>query len=93
MPLTETEEAIIAWSACGPNGMAHWDIATSGGFHELVGIAGRTAAAAGNSFATDLLVIKDEGTFIYNPGDHRDRLVEIQGPEDYHKVVDWYREG
>ena len=33
VPLTEVEEAIVAWSACGPNGMAHWDIASSGGFH------------------------------------------------------------
>jgi len=93
VPLTEVEEAIVAWSACGPNGMAHWDIATSGGFHELVTIAGRTAPGPGNSFAHDLLVIKDEGTYIYNPGDHRDKLVEIEGPDDYHKVVDWYRSG
>jgi hypothetical protein len=93
VPLSEVEEAIIAWSACGPNGMAHWDIATHGGFHELVGIAGRTAASPGNSFATDLLVIKDEGAFIYNPGDERSRMVEIQGEEDYHKVLDWYRDG
>jgi hypothetical protein len=73
--------------------MAHWDIATSGGFHELVTIAGRTAAAPGNSFAHDLLIIKDEGAFIYNPGDERSRMVEIQGEEDYHKVLDWYRDG
>jgi hypothetical protein len=45
IPLTEVEEAIITWSALGPNGMAHWDIAIHGGFHELVTIAGRTAAA------------------------------------------------
>ncbi len=44
VPLSETEEALIAWSACGPNGMAHWDIAIHGGFHELVTIAGRTPA-------------------------------------------------
>jgi hypothetical protein len=25
--LPVSEEAIITWSACGPNGMAHWDIA------------------------------------------------------------------
>ena len=73
VPLTEVEEAIVAWSACGPNGMAHWDIASTGGFHELVGIAGRTAAGPGNSFAHDLLVIKDEGAFLYNPGDERGR--------------------
>ena len=93
LPLTEVEEAIVAWSACGPNGMAHWDIAVHGGFHELVTIAGRTAAAPGNSFAHDLLIIKDQGAFIYNPGDERERAVEIQGEEDYHKVLDWYRGG
>jgi hypothetical protein len=93
VPLSEVEEAVVAWSALGPNGMAHWDIAVHGGFHELVTIAGRTAAAPGNSFAHDLLVIKDEGAFIYNPGDERERMVEIQGEEDYHKVLDWYRNG
>src|SRR5579885_435740 len=91
VPLSETEEALIAWSACGPNGMAHWDIAVHGGFHELVTIAGRTAAAPGNSFAHDLLIIKDQGAFVYNPGVERERAVEIQGEEDYHKVLSWYR--
>ncbi len=93
LPLSEVEEAIIAWSACGPNGMAHWDIAVHGGFHELVHIAGRTAAGPGNSFATDLLVVKDQGAFLYNPGTERERMVEIQGEDDYHKVLDWYRRG
>src|SRR5437899_10123645 len=27
LPLTEVEEAVVAWSALGPNGIAHWDIA------------------------------------------------------------------
>jgi hypothetical protein len=93
VPLTEVEEAIIAWSACGPNGMAHWDIAVNGGFHELTWIAGRTAAAPGNSFATDLLVIKDEGSFVYKPGIERSKMVEIESEADYDKVLRWYREG
>lgn len=93
VPLTEVEEAIVAWSACGPNGMAHWDIAVHGGFHELVRIAGRTAAGPGNSFAHDLLIIKDQGAFIYDPGEERERMVEIQSEDDYHKVLDWYRQG
>lgn len=92
-PLTEVEEALVTWSALGPNGMAHWDIAVHGGFHELVGIAGRTAAGPGNSFAHDLLVIKDEGAFLYNPGTERSKMVEIEGEDDYHKVLDWYRSG
>jgi hypothetical protein len=93
LPLTEVEEAIVAWSAMGPNGMAHWDIAIHGGFHELVTIAGRTAAAPGNSFAHDLLIINDEGAFIYNPGPERSKMVEIEGENDYGKVLDWYRRG
>jgi hypothetical protein len=93
VPLSELEEALIAWSACGPNGMAHWDIAIHGGFHELVTIAGRTAAAPGNSFAHDLLIIKDDGAYIYNPGAERSKMVEIEGEEDYGKVLDWYRRG
>src|SRR6266540_2945510 len=72
LPLSEVEEAILAWSACGPNGLAHWDIAVHGGFHELVHIAGRTAAS---------------------PGNERERMVEIQGEDEYHKVLDWYRRG
>jgi hypothetical protein len=93
VPLTEVEEAIIAWSACGPNGMAHWDIAVHGGFHELVTIAGRTAAGPGNSFAHDLLLINDGGSYVYNPGDERQKMVEIESEQDYEKVLNWYRNG
>ena len=93
LPLSEVEEALVAWSALGPNGMAHWDIAVNGGFHELTFIAGRTAAAPGNSMAHDLLVIKDDGAFIYNPGLERSKMVEIEGEADYAKVLGWYREG
>ena len=93
LPLTEVEEAIVAWSALGPNGMAHWDIAAHGGFHELTWIAGRTAAAPGNSFAHDLLVIKDDGAFIYNPGLERSKMVEIESEADYDKILSWYRTG
>src|SRR6266446_4434373 len=45
VPLSETEQAILAWSAIGPNGMVNWDIAIHGGFHELAWLAGRTAAS------------------------------------------------
>lgn len=93
LPLTEVEEAIIAWTACGPNGMVHWDIAVHGGFHELTWIAGRVAPAPGNSFAHDLLIIKDDGAYIYNPGLEREKMVEIEGEDDYEKVLRWYRQG
>ncbi|HEY0397545.1 MAG TPA: hypothetical protein VGF00_04125, partial [Acidimicrobiia bacterium] len=61
LALTETEEALLSWAACGPNGIAAWDISLGGGFHELVSIAGRTTPTAGNSLATDLLIINDNG--------------------------------
>jgi hypothetical protein len=93
LPLTEVEEAILAWSACGPNGMVHWDIAVHGGFHELHWAAGRTSGTPGNSCASDLLVINDSGASIYNPGMERSKIVEIEGDADYEKLLTWYRQG
>lgn len=93
VPLSETEQAILAWSAIGPNGMVNWDIAIHGGFHELAWLAGRTAASPGNSFATDLIVISDDGVSLYNPGKEREKRVEIEGPEDYEKVIHWFQNG
>jgi hypothetical protein len=90
VPLTEVEEAILAWAACGPNGMVHWDIAVHGGFHELTWIGGRTCASPGNSSSTDLIIIKDEGVFLYKPDQEREAIVEIQGEADYDKVLRWH---
>src|SRR6266480_403828 len=93
VPLSETEQAILSWSAIGPNGMVNWDIAIHGGFHELAWLAGRTAASPGNSFATDLIIINDDGVSLYNPGLEREKRVEIEGPEDYWKVINWFQTG
>jgi hypothetical protein len=92
VPLTDLEEAILAWAACGPNGMVHWDIGVHGGFHELTWIAGRTAASPGNSSATDLVIIKDEGVFVYKPDQEREKIREIEGEDDYDKVLRWHEE-
>ncbi len=94
VPLTEAEEALLCWSACGPNGVANWDISMDGGFHELTWISGRTAPAPGNSHATDLLVINDHGAYIYKPTRDREAKQEIvQGTPTVSKVLDWYRKG
>jgi len=53
VPLSETEQALLCWAGIGPDGMVNWDIAVHCGFHELAWLSGRTAAASGNSFATD----------------------------------------
>ncbi len=94
--LTEVEEALLAWAACGPNGIAAWDISLGGGYHELVDTAGRTASQPGNAMSHDLLIINDDGAFIYNPGLHRNAIVEMQEEVDrgrYDRVLEWYRTG
>lgn len=95
--LSEVEEALVAWAACGPNGIAAWDISLDGGFHELVDLAGRTSPHPGNTLASDLLVINDDGAFVYNPGLERDGIVEMTAdspPEHrYDRVMQWYRDG
>jgi hypothetical protein len=91
--LEEAEEALLCWAACGPNGIAAWDISMDGGFHELTWISGRTAPAPGNSHATDLLVINDDGAFIYKPTRERESNVEIQDASQASKVLEWYRKG
>ena len=93
VPLSETEQALLCWAGIGPNGMVNWDIAIHGGFHELAWLSGRTAASPGNSFATDLIVINDHGVSLYNPGLEREKRVEIEGPEDYWKVINWFESG
>jgi hypothetical protein len=92
-PLTKLEEALICWAACGPSGLVAWDISIDGGFHELTWISGRTAPAPGNSHATDLLVINDDGAFIYKPTKKREKPIEIQSEADYGKVLRWYEDG
>ncbi|HEU5447757.1 MAG TPA: hypothetical protein VFW57_01995, partial [Acidimicrobiia bacterium] len=96
--LSEVEEALLAWAACGLNGIAAWDISLDGGFHELNEIAGRTASAPGNSWAHDLLIINDDGAFIYNPGKNVTNTIEmaVNGHAEagrYDKVIEWYRSG
>src|SRR5207237_945790 len=50
-------------------------------------IAGRTGGTPGNSHSTDLMIIKDEGVFIYKPDQVREKIVEIEGEDDYEKIL------
>jgi hypothetical protein len=97
LALTEVEEALLSWAACGPNGIVAWDISLGGGFHELVDMAGRTTPHPGNTLATDLIVINDNGAFIYNPGLERSGPIEMDGSDGgggrYDRVLEWYRKG
>jgi hypothetical protein len=96
VPLSEVEEALIAWAACGPNGIIAWDVSLDGGFGQLVAVAGRTAPEPNNSLATDLLIVNDRGTFLYKPGSERSGPVEMEpadGRSRYDRVLEWYRRG
>jgi nitroreductase len=89
--LSELEEALLAWAGCGPNGLITWDVSLDGGFNQLVDTIGRTAPEPNNTLATDLLVINDEGVFLYRP---KPGLREpVLGPHEVGVVVDWYRTG
>ncbi len=93
IPLTEVEEAIIAWAGLGPNGIVTADIPVNGDLASLIHWAGRTAPGSSNDHAIHLLIISDRGVDLYRPGPERSKPVEIEGPDDYWKVLHWYRSG
>lgn len=93
VPLSELEEALVAWAALGPNGVVAADIPVEGDLSSLLFWAGRTVPGSSNDLAVDLLIINDQGVHLYRPGTERMAPVEIAGPEDYWKVLHWYRTG
>lgn len=94
-PLSELEEALIAWAACGPNGLVLWDMLFTNGFNQLADLAGRTSPSPHNTSATDIIIINDDGAWLYRPSLDRSGPVEMDGndPDRFEKVLTWYREG
>lgn len=90
-PLSEVEEALIAWAACGPNGTALADVPVEGNLSSLLYWAGRTIPGSSNDQSVALAIINDSGVSLYRPGPERSAPVEITGPDDYWKILDWYR--
>jgi hypothetical protein len=91
--LSELEEALICWAACGPNGIALADIPLHGNLSSLLSWAGRTVPGGDSNAAIDLFVVNDRGTHLYRPGEDRSGPIEIRSPEDYGKVLESYRAG
>lgn len=91
VPLSEVEEALIAWAAIGPNGVIAADVPVNGDLSSLLYWAGRTVPASSNDMAVDLFIINDQGVHLYRPGPDRMAPVEISGPDDYWKILYWYR--
>ncbi len=92
VPLSEVEEALLAWAALGPNGIALADIPVQGALSGMLSWAGRTIPASSNDLSVDLFIINDEGVWRYRPDPERLAPVEIAGPDDYWKILHWYRE-
>ncbi len=91
-PLSELEEALIAWAALGPNGVVLADAPLHGNISTWVCWSGRTIPAPCNDCAQDLFIVNDEGTWLYRPSGERMAPVEIKSEEDYWKILKWYRE-
>jgi len=89
--LSEVEEALLAWAGLGPNGAILADVAVQGGLAGLISWAGRTIPASSNDQSVDLMVVNDDGVSLYRPRPERLATVEIDGPDDYAKVLHWYR--
>jgi hypothetical protein len=92
-PLTELEEALLLWAACGPNGIVAGDIGLNENLSTMVCMAGRTIPGPCNDAAVNMVVVNDRGTWLYRPSYEREKVVEIESPKDYDKVLKWYREG
>ena len=80
VPLTEVEEALLAWAALGPNGIVAADIPVQGDLSSLIHWAGRTVPGSSNDFSVNLFIINDSGVHLYRPGTERMAPVEITGP-------------
>ncbi|MHB1547158.1 MAG: hypothetical protein ACYCX8_00270 [Acidimicrobiales bacterium] len=93
VPLSEVEEALVCWAALGPNGLALADVPVQGALAGLLHRRGRTAPSSSGDLGVDLFVVGDHGVFLYRPPAEPAAPVEIRGPEDYGKILSWYRDG
>lgn len=65
-PLTEDEEAVLAWAACGVTGPALADLcyAAGQGGNIMAGLTGRTVASGDGLQTVALVVMNDRGTWL-----------------------------
>ncbi len=89
--LSEVEEALLAWAALGPNGAILADVPVQGALSGLLSWAGRTIPASSNDLSVDLMIVNDDGVSLYRPASERLSTIEIESPDDYAKLLHWYR--
>lgn len=90
VPLTEVEEALIAWAACGPNGSTTADVPVQGGLSTMISWAGYTVPGVSGAPSLALVIINDSGVSLYKPGTERSAPVEISSEGDLDKIMNWY---
>ncbi len=91
IPLSEIEEALVAWAGVGLNGTIMADIPINGGLSGIISSQGRTIPASSNDLSVDLFIINDAGVSLYRPISQDHAPIEIAGADDYGKVLAWYR--
>lgn len=87
VPLDETETALLAWAANGINGLVLGEGQITTGVHSSW--SGRVYPSPCNDQPVALLVVNDDGLFVYEPPD-AEQIVEIAAPEDRSKPLDWF---
>jgi hypothetical protein len=92
-PLSDVEEALLLWAACGPNGLVTWEASVGAGFDQLTEVRGRTAPEANNTHATQLLLVNDSGVFLYSPPDEPLGPGGIAAEALLDTILHWYRDG
>src|SRR3954467_2297638 len=67
VPLSETEEALMAFAACGISGCALADLAyaADGGGNIMAGLIGRTIASGDGIQTVNLVTVSDSGAYLY----------------------------
>ncbi|GAA3787457.1 hypothetical protein ACFS5L_05230 [Streptomyces phyllanthi] len=93
VPLTEVQEALVLWAAGGPNGQIVMDLPCGVDMATFLCVAGRTIPGPCNDSQVHFFLVNDRGTFFWKPTRKREKPVEIEGPDDYYKILQWYRDG
>jgi hypothetical protein len=98
VPLTDTEEALMAFAACGVTGCALADLSycADGGGNIMSGLIGRTIASGDGIQTVSLIVTNDSGTFLYRrPQDLPPRdvpaLVDFAAKNEFGKAAERMR--
>jgi hypothetical protein len=91
--LSSFEEAVLCWAGAGLNGMVLGDIAVNGGLESILSLTGRTVPSSSNDLSVELVVVNDQGVFIYKPQPKDHSYISSKNKQDRKKIFTWYEEG